>query len=278
MAYSKKQKSRLSDLDKQRAKDVPIMDVLNAEGISPDEHGAIRCLSPTHKDNNPSCRIWKAGNMLRCWSCGAKFDTIGVVQAVEGLGFTDAVRKVLKIGGIQEEGEDDPGYNLPTLEELRLLGITTKPVYTAANLTDAKPKDGRYLYDPDGYVVLKPADFNPSSFLVQNIDTYYRLIRGKAAEKYEKLEAVKKRIVEGIRGGDYQYLFMIAQCGWDVCTIQKYIDEDKMEEAGLFADSIDIDAIDGTELAKNVLRDILMTQKRLKGIILRYRGNPKKTA
>lgn len=75
-------------LDINRAKDVPIKDI-----IKPNRYGFIRC--PFHNDHTPSMRIYK--HNAYCFAgCGNK-DGIDLVMAIHGLDFKQAVMFLMKL-------------------------------------------------------------------------------------------------------------------------------------------------------------------------------------
>ena len=197
----------LSDRDIENARNVPIEDVLNAVGIIPTSRGYFSCPDPDHKDNNPSCHIYRKINRCKCFSCGRSFGPIDIIMARENRTFPDAVIRVLEIGGIRAEGKakEKPGFRLPTKKEMEILGIHTNPVYVTVNITDVKPDKERYITEPEneftgnpgGYIIMKPADYNPTAFFAENPDEAYMLIRGKALEKYRHYDALKGMIQNG---------------------------------------------------------------------------------
>ena len=40
----------------------------------------IKCLNPTHPDEDPSMSFYEKNNTLRCFSCGAVYDTFGLIK------------------------------------------------------------------------------------------------------------------------------------------------------------------------------------------------------
>ena len=252
---------RLSDEDIQKARDVPIEDVVMATRLGTEidrKTKKFHCLDPNHVDKDPSCGIWKRKNVCRCFSCGKVFDTIEVIRAVEGRDFKDAVIRLSEIGGFTIEGmseaESEQRVMLPTRAELEFLGIKTERVDVPFKVYPDRPPKGDYMREENGdYIWLKPADFNPMAMLTADPDTFYMLIRGKALEKYRSLEPLFKKLKQGEYGE-----FLTICC--------PYVD-----------DSTGIVSKDDIERFRNELMDTLKDDlKKCKDLMLRYSGKAKK--
>jgi hypothetical protein len=75
---------RVSDEDKQKAKDYPIESLVQFKG------GVALC--PFHGDKIPSMHKDKNENKAHCFSCDETWDTIDFVMKMEGLDFEGAVK------------------------------------------------------------------------------------------------------------------------------------------------------------------------------------------
>lgn len=65
-----------------------VLDMLGVE-VQPD--GQLSCPSPTHPDRHPSARVYADTRKVHCFGCGSTWDVIGLVQMMQGLGFSEAV-------------------------------------------------------------------------------------------------------------------------------------------------------------------------------------------
>lgn len=74
-------------IELQRLRDLPIEGVAGRLGLSVTRH---RSLCPFHDDHTPSLGF--KNNKFRCWSCGARGDTISLAEQVLGKDFLDACR------------------------------------------------------------------------------------------------------------------------------------------------------------------------------------------
>jgi hypothetical protein len=68
----------------EQARQYPLEDLYPFKG-----HMAV---CPFHNDRNPSMSL--KNNRVRCWGCGWSGDTIAFLMAKEGVGFTEAVRRL----------------------------------------------------------------------------------------------------------------------------------------------------------------------------------------
>ncbi len=79
----------ITEQDIEIAKAYPLMDLIGTDKT------IINCPNPDHEDKNPSCSINKKANFLYCFSCNYYADSIKYVQDNLGLGFVDAVRRLI---------------------------------------------------------------------------------------------------------------------------------------------------------------------------------------
>lgn len=82
-----------------------IRTVLSAYGIQANRMGFINCINPDHVDRNASMKVYDRDNSVHCFSCGADYDAIDVVQQLDHCNFRDAARRVSAICGLPF-GED----------------------------------------------------------------------------------------------------------------------------------------------------------------------------
>jgi DNA primase len=54
-------------------------------------------LCPFHKERTPSFVVWRKAQRFHCFSCGADGDAISWLMQVEGLGYTQAVKRWKKL-------------------------------------------------------------------------------------------------------------------------------------------------------------------------------------
>ena len=75
-----------------------------------------RCPIPDHDDSSPSFTVNESKNVWHCFGCdrmGFDGDAIGLIQAVEGVGFQEAVLEAADITGIDlGESESDDSYRV----------------------------------------------------------------------------------------------------------------------------------------------------------------------
>ena len=68
--------------------------------------GSLKGLCPFHDERSPSFHVRPQVGRYHCFGCGEGGDVISFVQAVDGLGFTDAVEYLASRAGIQVRYED----------------------------------------------------------------------------------------------------------------------------------------------------------------------------
>ena len=85
-------------------KAISIVDVLNK--YAPRKIYRDMCECPLHKDENPSCKVNKNGTFY-CFSCGAHGDVIMLTQKMFNLTFMQAMDKLRKDFGLEENLSDE---------------------------------------------------------------------------------------------------------------------------------------------------------------------------
>lgn len=80
---------------------IPVRDLLEMYGVDINRSGFCKCIA--HDDRNPSMKVYDRTNSVHCFSCGADFDEIGIVQRMEGIRFKEAVEKLKRIVGVSDE-------------------------------------------------------------------------------------------------------------------------------------------------------------------------------
>jgi len=85
-------KGQITEEDIQRAKSVPIENIINTPLRKMGGKLMTRC--PFHDDKHPSFYIYPETNSCWCFSCGQGGDSISFVMSFYGLNFLDAVRRL----------------------------------------------------------------------------------------------------------------------------------------------------------------------------------------
>jgi DNA primase len=86
---------------------VRIEDVVGAHvALRPAGVGSLKGLCPFHDERTPSFHVRPQVGRYHCFGCGEGGDVIAFVQAVDGLGFTDAVEYLASRVGLQVRYED----------------------------------------------------------------------------------------------------------------------------------------------------------------------------
>lgn len=78
-----------------------ITTVLSYYGIHPNRAGFINCIA--HKDSRPSMKVYTATNSVHCFSCGADFNSIGVVMKIENCTFPQACDRLRSMFGLSDD-------------------------------------------------------------------------------------------------------------------------------------------------------------------------------
>jgi len=82
----------ITDADIERAREYPIIELfIELTGEEPTK-GMAHC--PFHQDNTPSLSLRKY-NRYRCFGCDEKGDSIDLYMKLAGVGFIDAVKKLI---------------------------------------------------------------------------------------------------------------------------------------------------------------------------------------
>ncbi len=82
LLYKDNTNTKITDDDITTAKEYPIENII--------EFKKGKALCPFHDDHNPSMSV--KNNRYRCWSCGAKGDSINLVMELQKLEFREAVK------------------------------------------------------------------------------------------------------------------------------------------------------------------------------------------
>ena len=77
-----------------------ITTVLSYYGIHPNRAGFINCIA--HRDSRPSMKVYPATNSVHCFSCGADFNSIGVVMQIENCTFLQACNRLRAMFGLSD--------------------------------------------------------------------------------------------------------------------------------------------------------------------------------
>ena len=88
---------------------IDLADLIASYGVQIRHSGSSKMAScPFHQDKTPSFSINDAKGFYHCFSCGESGDAIKFVERMEGLGFTEAVKKLAERCGVKIEETNDP--------------------------------------------------------------------------------------------------------------------------------------------------------------------------
>jgi hypothetical protein len=123
-------KRRLTPKDVSKAREVPIINVLESEGIK-----VIRrldrwvCLSPISNEKNPSFYVYPE-NKFHDFSSGTGGDVIDLVRIMKALNFMDATRLLLNIRG--DEGFDENKFSRSFTARKKSYGVFNLKSYVTS--------------------------------------------------------------------------------------------------------------------------------------------------
>lgn len=113
----------LTELDKQKLRDLDIRDVAERLGLEVKQRGNSPCFNTlAHKngDRHPSLSFDSKTNKFKCFACGVSGDTIDLVAQVESLNYVEAYRRLAELMGISlERGERRPSKASRTVREYK---------------------------------------------------------------------------------------------------------------------------------------------------------------
>lgn len=194
---------------KQINKDIPIAAVLQMYGITPDNHGRVKCPDIHHDDKHPSAVIYENSNMCCCFSCGAKLNPIDIVMQREDLKYPQACEALIERFGLDidayseyqmsdrerkiieeqkakgntkflkqmEEANLNTGDAFPfTPQEINLIGLSM-------SVTIKKP----YNMDNNGNVLVDTSVYTLYAFWRDDRELVEEMFRGKICETAERL-------------------------------------------------------------------------------------------
>lgn len=93
----------LEELKNRAKEEVPVSSVLSHFDWKANAYGNIRCPNPEHDDKNPSCKVNKTKNTVRCFACGETWDVINLYRHLsakvnsEEISFIQAVKRLLEL-------------------------------------------------------------------------------------------------------------------------------------------------------------------------------------
>jgi DNA primase len=143
------------------------------------------CPLPGHDDSSPSFGVNQEKGTFHCFGCGASGDLISFVRKMEGLGFKQALERVMIITGINPDVE---------------LGKTYRALKDIKNLADD------YLNYQVEYDL--PGGITPIQFLrsVNERLKKFELIIGENSEEIEWIESIYQKVDTFIMKEDYKSL------------------------------------------------------------------------
>lgn len=113
----------LTELDKQKLRDLDIRDVAERLGLEVKQRGNSPCFNTlAHKngDRHPSLSFDGKTNKFKCFACGVSGDTIDLVAQVENLNYVEAYQRLAELMGISlERGERRPSKTSRTVREYK---------------------------------------------------------------------------------------------------------------------------------------------------------------
>ena len=113
----------LTELDKQKLRDLDIRDVAERLGLEAKQRGNSPCFNTlAHKngDRHPSLSFDSKTNKFKCFACGVSGDTIDLVAQVESLNYVEAYQRLAELMGISlERGERRPSKASRTVREYK---------------------------------------------------------------------------------------------------------------------------------------------------------------
>lgn len=115
----------LTELDRQKLRELDIKDVAERLGIEVRQRGNSPCfnsLAHANGDRHPSLSFDGKTNKFKCFACGVSGDTIDLVAKVENLEYVDAYKRLAELMGITlEQGErrQDRASRSRTVQEVK---------------------------------------------------------------------------------------------------------------------------------------------------------------
>jgi DNA primase len=90
-------------------------------------------LCPFHNDSNPSLKISDSKGLFKCFVCGEAGDAISFVQRFQDTSFTDSLRKIAEILGIEVEEKSNYTQNPKFALAIRILQSLEKLFHNSKN-------------------------------------------------------------------------------------------------------------------------------------------------
>lgn len=89
---------KYNDLTLEKIRDISILEVANRLGLNLKGAGTEnkRCLCPYHDDKHPSMHLSKKKGIFKCFVCGAKGDSLQLVQDQKNLSFVESCEWMIK--------------------------------------------------------------------------------------------------------------------------------------------------------------------------------------
>ena len=132
-------------------------DYLASKGLPNDGRHSFRCLNPCHEDKHPSMSFYRAGNMVRCFACGAKYDIFDLIGIDHGVhGFMSQLRYAADMYCIDL---DEPSGSPPFL---RNGNVSVKKSVSATSMAVCKPAVAPVVKDYTDYINRCAANNEPA--------------------------------------------------------------------------------------------------------------------
>lgn len=115
----------LTELDRQKLRDLDIKDVAGRLGLEVKQKGNSPCFNTlAHKngDRHPSLAFDPKTNKFKCFACGVSGDTIDLVAKVENLSYVEAYKRLADLMGVsleKDKGERTPSKASRIVREVK---------------------------------------------------------------------------------------------------------------------------------------------------------------
>lgn len=115
----------LTELDRQKLRDLDIKDVAERLGLEVKQRGNSPCfntLAHANGDRHPSLAFDPKTNKFKCFACGVSGDTIDLVAKVENLSYVEAYKRLADLMGVsleKDKGERTPSKASRTVREVK---------------------------------------------------------------------------------------------------------------------------------------------------------------
>ncbi len=134
-------------MNREQARDIvkaQIEDYLSRKGI--DTRKPFTCLNPEHNDRNPSMTLYRRGNRVKCFPCGASYDIFDLIALDYHLDTREAMEKGYELYGITVD--DTPRRSTPE-EDFSDMGESQNNAKSGQNTDTHTHTDTALSAEPD---------------------------------------------------------------------------------------------------------------------------------